>query len=239
MSDITDLFSSVAPSADARPSAETVEADLTRGRQALVRDHRRRTIRRSMTATATVAAAAVAAVVIAQFGSNGTNVAHHRSAIAKPKVQVKTHHHHIAVVKTKPRSTAPIKLVSYTGPQPKGFTVDSIPDGWFLGGVNQFALTIDPAGDTDVSASDFEGKLAVLTQSIDVHGLGGGTLVSINGRAGRITQQGKYGLNLNYTVASGFGVDIQAPAQLNWSDAQLVAFAEGVHVTDQAVPSEG
>jgi hypothetical protein len=238
MTDITELFTSVGPSADASQSAETVEADIARGHQALAREHRRRTIRRSMAATTAVAAAAIVAVVATQLGSSATSPKHHQTnAIQKTGTHVKARHP--VAAKAKQRSTAPIKLVAYTGQQPKGFTVDSIPSGWFLGGVNQFALTIDPAGDQDVSASDFEGKLAVLTQSVDVHGLGGGALVSVNGEAGRITQQGKYGLNLNYTTPSGFGVDIQAPAQLNWSDAQLVAFADGVHVTAQAVHSEG
>jgi hypothetical protein len=238
MSDITELFNRVAPDTDVNPSAETVDADLARGRQALSRDHRRRTIRRSMAATTTVAAAAVIALVATQLSGGGAAKPHHPATAGQ---QRGTHVgvHHPTVVKPHHRSTTPIKLVAYTGAQPKGFTVDSIPDGWFLGGVNQFALTIDPAGDTDVSADDFEGKLAVLTQSRDVNGLGAGRSVTVNGQRGVISDHGKYGLNLNYNTASGFGVDIQAPALLNWSDAQLVAFADGVHVTSDAIPSRG
>jgi hypothetical protein len=238
MSDITELFNRVAPGAEVDPSAETVDADLARGHHALSRDHRRRTIRRSMAATTTVAAAAVIALFATQLSGGGAAKTHRpQVALKQPGAHVRVHHP--TVVKAHHRSTTPIKLVAYTGKQPKGFTVDSIPDGWFLGGVNQFALTIDPAGDTDVSPQDFEGKLAVLTQSRDVIGLGAGRSVTVNGQPGVISDHGKYGLNLNYNTASGFGVDIQAPAQLNWSDAQLVAFADGVHVTSDAVPSRG
>ena len=51
--------------------------------------------------------------------------------------------------------------------------------------------------------------------------------------------QGEYGITLRYTDPRGFGVDVQAPAALHWSDAQVVAFAEGVHVTRDAVHSRG
>jgi hypothetical protein len=236
MSDITELFKQIAPSADAPPSAETVDADLARGRQALLRDHRRRTIRRSMAATATVAAAAVVAVVVSQIaGSSGTthpqNAApsHHaaRPGSTQPTV-VKTHH----------KATS-IKLVSYKGKQLAGFTVDKVPDGWFLSTSTQFALLIDPNGDKDNDPDAFVGKLAVLTQSSDVHHLPKGTAVTVNGQPGVVTDQGKYGLSLTYNDAGGFGVVIQAPAPLHWTNQQLVSFAEGVHVTSNAVASRG
>jgi hypothetical protein len=238
MSDITDLFHSIAPGVDADPSADVVEADLARGRHALARDHRRRTIRRSMAATTTIAAAAVIAVVVAQVGGSAphhaTAVNHHAATIKVHKpvnktVTVKVHH-----VKMKP-----IKLVAYTGKQLAGFTVDKVPDGWFLSTSTQYALLIDPNGDKDNDPDVFVDKLAVLTQSTDVHTLGKGTHVTVNGEAGVITDQGKYGASLAYNDPGGFGVVIQAPATLNWTDDQLVSFADGIHVTGNALPSHG
>jgi hypothetical protein len=236
MSDITELFEQFAPFADAQPSAETVDADVDRGRQALLREHRRRTIRRSMAATATVAAAAVIAVVVAQIaGSSGG--ARPRNVTLGPQVAepaggqpsvVKTHH-----------KTTPIKLVAYNGKQLAGFTVDKVPAGWFLSTSTQFALLIDPNGDKDNDPDAFVGKLAVLTQSRDVHHLPKGTAVTVNGQPGVVTDQGKYGESLTYNDPGGFGVVIQAPAPLHWSDQQLVSFAEGVHVTSDAVASRG
>jgi hypothetical protein len=236
MSDITELFKQVAPSADAAPSAETVEADLTRGRQALLRDHRRRTIRRSMAATATVAAAAVIAVVVAQIG-DGSGTAHPRNVTLGPQT-AEPSGGQPTVVKTHHKATS-IKLVSYKGKQLAGFTVDKVPAGWFLSTSTQFALLIDPNGDKDNDPNAFVGKLAVLTQSSDVHHLPKGTAVTVNGQPGVVTDQGKYGLSLTYNDAGGFGVVIQAPLPLHWSDQQLVSFAEGVHVTSNAVQSRG
>jgi hypothetical protein len=239
MSDITELFNSVGPSADDAPTEETVEADLARGRTALTRDHRRRTIRRSMLASTSVAAAVVAIVVATQLGG-GAGASHHQNIATKtpathtqatfPKAH-KTHAHKI--------HTTPIKLVAYNGKQLAGFTVDKVPDGWFLSTSTQFALLIDPQGDKDNDPNAFVGKLAVLTQSRDVHGLPNGTPVTVNGQPGVVTDQGKYGLSLTYNSPSGFGVVIQAPAALNWTDDQLVSFAEGVHVTNNAVQSRG
>jgi hypothetical protein len=243
MSDITELFSTVAPVVGAEPSGETVEADLSRGRLALARDHRRRTIRRSMATTTTVAAAAVVVLVATQLHGSGSakpqvvsigpgavlNSSPHHSGSATPRRLTKVHH-----VKT-----TPIKLVAYSGKQLSGFTVDKVPVGWFLSSSTQYALLIDPNGDKDNDPDAFVGKLAVLTQSRDVHGLPNGTPVTVNGQPGVVTDQGKYGLSLTYNDPAGFGVVIQAPPTLNWSDGELVSFADGVHVTGNAIPSRG
>jgi hypothetical protein len=236
MSDINNLFSGIATAADTEPSTETVEADLARGRLALARVHRQRTIRRSMAATTTVAAAAVVVVVATQLGGSGAT---HPAVSGGTHVTVPTApSHHVIKVKGA-HSTKRIKLVAYNGKQLQGFTVDKVPAGWFLSTSTQYALLIDPQGDKDNDPDAFEGKLAVLTQSTDVHGLPNGTPVTVNGQAGVVTDQGKYGLSLTYNDPAGFGVVIQAPPTLNWTDDDLVSFAEGVHVTSDALPSHG
>jgi hypothetical protein len=238
MSDITDLFHTIAPGVDVDPSTDVIDADLARGRHALARDHRRRTIRRSMAATTTVAAATVIAVVVAQVGGSAP---HHATAVNHNPPTVKVHKHLKAptTVKVHHINRTSIKLVAYTGKQLAGFTVDKVPDGWFLSTSTQYALLIDPNGDKDNDPDAFVGKLAVLTQSTDVHTLGKGTHVTVNGEAGVITDQGKYGVSLAYNDPGGFGVVIQAPPTLNWTDDQLVSFADGIHVTGNALPSHG
>jgi hypothetical protein len=234
MSDITELFKRVAPHIDDEAAAGTIEADLVRGHRALARDHRRRTIRRSMATTATIAAAAVIAVVATQAG-NGS--APKRQTQKQPGAVAPSPHH-----KTKPQvhtRKAAVKLVSYDGKQLNGFTVDKVPAGWFLSTSTQYALLIDPDGSTDNDPDAFEGKLAVLTQSKDVHHLPPGTPVTVDGQPGVVSDQGKYGENLTYNDPSGFGVVIQAPLALHWSADQIVAFAEGVHVTSNALQGEG
>jgi hypothetical protein len=237
MSDLTELFKRVAPDVDTQPSVTTVEADLARGRSALVRDHRKRTIRRSMMTATAFAAAGVIAVVASQLGS-GTSP-HHQAGHQPPaKVGPATHHGQKPNAQKAP-NTKSVKLVAYAGKQLHGFTVDKIPSGWFLSTSTQYALLIDPNGSTDNDPDAFVGKLAVLTQSKDVHSLPPGTPVTVNGQAGVVTDQGKYGESLTYNNASGFGVVIQAPAALNWSDSQIVAFAEGVHMTSDALQGSG
>jgi hypothetical protein len=236
MSDITDLFHRIAPADDAGPSPDVVEGDLARGRQALMRDHRRRTIRRSMAATSTIAAAAVVVVIVAQVGGS---TPHRAAALGHPPTAVKAHHqtkHHAAANRP---TIKPIKLVAYTGKQLTGFTVDKVPAGWALSTSTQYALLIDANGDTNNDPDVFVDKLAVLTQSTDVHGLGKGDHVTVNGQPGVVSNQGKSGLMLSYNDPGGFGVVIQAPASLNWSDQQLADFADGVHVTGNALPSHG
>jgi hypothetical protein len=221
MSDITELFQSISPDA-APPDAATIEGDIARGRTALMRAHRRSVVRRSAFATGTLAVAVVAAVAATQTagGSGGTSNAaapHH----AKP--------HH---------SAAAVHLVAYTGKQLAGFTVDRVPAGWRLSTSTQYALLITANGSTNDDPSVFVDKLAVLTSSSDQHGLGPGDPVTVNGQAGHVDNQGGT-LILRYNAPNGFGIDIQAPPALHWTTDQLVSFAEGVHVTGDAVHSRG
>jgi hypothetical protein len=209
MSDITDLFSHVAESADAPPTADTVAADLARGKFALRRDHRKRAIRRSLAAAAVVVVAAGAAVTTSDL----VGATSHPTAATGPV-----------------QTGGTVKLVDYTGKQ--------VPAGWYLSTSTAYALLINPDGATNNRPDVFDGKLAVLTQSIDVPHLPPGTPVTVDGKPGTISDQGKYGLILSYDTDT-LGVVIQAPAQLGWSNDQLVAFAEGVHITHAALPGRG
>jgi hypothetical protein len=231
MSDIKHLFDGVAQSTARPPSPELVEADVTRGRIALGRVHRQRTIRRSMLAGGSLAAAVAVVVAVTQLsGSSSPHATNGRLGPAVGHPSQQTGH--------RPAKSA-IKLVAYNGKQLQGFTVDRVPNGWYLSTSTESALLIDPKGSTDDDPNAFEGKLAVLTSSVDEHGLGKGDQVRVNGQPGVVSDQGQYGIMLRYNDPSGFGVDVQAPLQLHWSDAQIVAFAEGVHVTGNAVHTHG
>jgi hypothetical protein len=221
MSDITDLFKSISPDV-AGPDSTTVEADLLRGRAALVRSHRRSIIRRSAIATGTLAVAAVVAVAATQTGAGSDSA------------DTATPVHHGA---SRHVSSA-VHLVAYTGKQLEGFTVDRVPDGWHLSTSTQYALLVTPDGSTNDDPNVFVDKLAVLTSSSDAHGLGPGEPVTVNGQRGHLDNQGGT-LILRYNAPNGFGIDIQAPPALHWSKAEIVAFAEGVHVTSDAVHSRG
>ena len=106
----------------AGPTREQADADLGRGRRAL---RRRRAVQfggGSLLATA----AAVAAFVVISPGTTTTgpdgNTAAAPFTTAVPAVQ----------------------LVAYRGNQPQGFTIDTVPDGWFIQNVNEYELKIAP-----------------------------------------------------------------------------------------------
>jgi hypothetical protein len=233
MTDITDLFAAVAPPVQ-EPSTETVEADIARGHRALARVHRRRLVRRSLVTTMSLAAVAVGVTVTMQH--HGTDAARHGVSAAKAPA---SHGATPAAKRPAARKAPAVRLVAYTGSQPAGFTVDRVPDGWHLSTSTQYALNINRHGDTNNDPDVFEGKLTVLLQSQDAHGLPHGTAVTVDGQPGVVTDQGKYGESLTYNDTTGHTVVVQAPEDLAWSDSQVVRFAEGVHVTGDALAGRG
>jgi|SRR5579875_2071067 len=233
MSDINALLKTAAPDAGP-PDAGVVDGDLARGRAALAAAHRRRRVRRAAFGSVWVAALAVVAALAAHSALTGPGgrLGHSRSAAGTGRAGA-----HVSA-SAQGGGHARIRLVDYAGAQLPGFTVDRVPVGWHLSTSTSTALLITPNGSTNNQPDDFEGKLAVLTSSVDQHGLGPGAAVTVDGRPGRVrTSTGV--LMLTYNAPTGFGVVIQAPGALGWGAAQIVAFAEGVHVTPNAVHGHG
>jgi hypothetical protein len=225
MSDITELFQAIGPDGAGDPAAATVDGDLTRGRVALVKAHRRAVVRRSMFATGSLVVAAAVAVTATQIGGGGSK---DRSAtpITGP-AQIVQHHHASAV-----------RLVDWTGAQLNGFNVDEVPAGWHLSGSTQYALTVNSADDNNNDPNVFEGKLTVLLASVDEQSFpADGQHVTVDGQPGVVWNGGEE--MLGYTDAAGHRVVIQAPDALHWTSDQLVSFAEGVHVTSNALAGRG
>jgi hypothetical protein len=227
MSDIKELLDRTARSVDVTPSAETVEADLRRGRAALARRRRGWAIRFFV-------AGAVAAVVIGTTIVAG-NLGGTQEIIGPPP---------------SPRIDAnessepdlggiPVRLVAYDGDQLDGFIVDQVPQGWFLQGSNAFSLTIAPQGDT-TSPDGFVGKLVVMLLSSDApQELPNGEPVKVGEYDGVVTP-GPPADTLYYEDDAGHFVQIQAwRATLGWTNEQLASFAEGVQVTSDAQAGVG
>src|SRR5579875_1287313 len=243
MSDINALLKAAAPDPEP-PSADVVDGDLARGRAAVVAARRRGRVRgAALGAVSLVVVAAVAVLLVhpahggrsatagdgdgrtpVASGGGGGEAAGGGGAGGGGGGRDGAH--------------ARIQLVDYTGAQLAGFTVDRVPAGWQLSTSTSSALLITPDGFANNDPDDFVGKLAVLTSSTDQHGLGPGDPVTVNGQPGRVHLSDGT-LILAYSSPNGFGVDIQAPPALNWGAAQIVAFAEGVHVTANAVHSHG
>jgi hypothetical protein len=139
------------------PTETELDADLARGRSAL--RHRRT----GQAVGGSLFAVAVAVAAISLSGTLSTPGSDHITA-------------------TGPAATAganSLKLVAYKGKQPKGFTIDTVPRGWFVQNLNQYELVIapdkakNPGPNVDPSKSplydprDYSNKIAVFMQSRD------------------------------------------------------------------------
>jgi hypothetical protein len=226
MSDIEQLLRQTAKSSEIAPTPDVVEADIRRGRSAWRHRRRRRAVWSSVGST--VAAAVVVGTAIVAGGVGGSDGAG-ESPAAGPE----------AAPSQAPKSG--VHLVAYDGEQPNGFIVDLVPDGWYIQTPDhpQYSLTIAPEGDTS-SPDGYVGKLVVMLQSRSV-GPGlpqRGDPVEVNGRPGVVSDGGDADL-LTYDYGNGTYVDVQAWHSLGWTNEQLVAFAEGVTVTPDALAGIG
>lgn len=214
MTDVTSLLQQAAR-VTTHPSADTIAADLRRGRRALAR----RRLRRGSTGVAAAALVGLGAATLL-----------HAPATPAPTAQ-----------RTRPAFTqpAPIQLVAYTGAQPAGYTVDSVPDGWEIQGVNDFVLLIAPKGFPDTSLDSFQGKLTVMLQSVSQTELPPGTAVSVGSHRGWISHIDATAVQLFFTDDAGHKIDIQVPPALHWTDTQIADFGTQVHVNPGAEPGHG
>jgi hypothetical protein len=206
------LFDAGRPGAE--PSAHVVDDDLARGRRALAR----RRLRRGGTRSLLVAAAAVGSLVVVQA-----------QGVSQRPTQTAT--------KSVPSSS--IKLVAYTGTQPAGYTVDSVPAGWEIQGVNNYVLTIAAAGDPDRQVDSFAGKLTVMLLSKDGSIPTTGSRVAVGSGYGVISHFDPTTAQLFFTDVAGHVLDIQVPASLHWTDAQIGQFGAAVHVNPSAQAGVG
>lgn len=232
MTDLDALLSQAAQSPVTPPSERLVDADVARGHRALVHRKMRRTGTRS--ALAAVVAVGTFAAVHTSSGSSGSTVAK-----APSTTQTST-----STTAALPKAAdLSIKLVAYTGTQPDGYTVDSVPAGWEIQGVNNYNLDIAPVASTDQDLNSFVGKIVVMLQSNDATSLTAaqGNTVAVGNGTGIVSNfDRKDGLQLNYKdAASGKWVMVQAPLSLHWTDTELGQFAAGIHVSASAEAGNG
>ncbi|MEU4561491.1 hypothetical protein AB0F72_24170 [Actinoplanes sp. NPDC023936] len=230
MTDLYEGFNRLA-GPGAEPTAEQIEADLARGRTAL----RRRRIFQTGGAS-TFAIAAVAAAVA--FATTGT-----ASPTPPP----------LAQGTTSSSTQAPaVKLVAYTGGQPDGFEIDQVPEGWVLQGSDQSSLVLAPegpladpsTGPAGVANSDphsYVGKIAVMLQDAGAPADLGGKKVEVGGNPGVLTKMLDQtdGSTLFLKVPDRGHLVIQVWDGLGWGEKQVLEFAAGIHVNDNATKSVG
>jgi len=141
------------------PTEAELNTDLARGRIALRRRRTGQAVGGSLFAVAAAAAAISLSGTLSTPGSD-----------------------HITATGDRPAATAganSLKLVAYKGKQPKGFTIDTVPQGWFVQNLNKYELVIapdkakNPGPNIDPSKSpiynprDYSNKIAIFMQSKD------------------------------------------------------------------------
>jgi hypothetical protein len=184
-------------------TVQQADADVARGRRAL---RRRRAVQGA--GTSAFAVAAVAAAIA--YGTTGG----------------------AAPAATPPPATAATLLVAYQGEQPKGFTIDKVPRGWTIQGVDESVLTLAPIGAADKDFHSFVDKIAIMLQSKDDPTVPTGTKVSVGGKGGVInTPEGQAdGRNLWVKQPDGVWLEAQIWDATGWSQAEIVEFGAGIHV---------
>ena len=217
MDDMNSLLTRAATAHSQSPTtAGLVDADLARGRQALAR----RRLRRGGLRTALVALAAVGTVALLQP---------HTAAPRIPSASQST---------DPARTISGISLVAYTGTQPDGYTVDSVPNGWEIQGVNNYALVIAPKGAADQSLDSFDNKLVVMLISKDASVPTSGPVVAVGSHTGRISHI-EPTTQLFFSDGAGHTLDVQVPPTLRWTDQQIGQFGAAVHANATAVAGVG
>jgi hypothetical protein len=214
MMDLHDRFDEIAGPVSA-PSPAEADQDVARGRRAL---RRRRAVRGAGASVFAVAALAAAIAYGAGAGPSHDNA----PVVAAP-----------AVVST--------QLVAYRGEQPKGFTIDKVPAGWEVQGVNAASLTIAPVGAKDKNPDSFVDKIAIMLQSQDATDTPTGTAVQVGGKPGVINQGlgTDHGKNLWVKQPNGIWMLVQIWDARGWTDAAMVEFGAGIHVLPGAVQGRG
>ena len=223
--DVNALFADAAASIDATVDPATADADVVRGRRALGR----RRLRRGGVAGLVAAGALAGGIVLGTADPTPAT-----PAVAEPSDSAQL-------------DPGALQLVDYTGEQLAGYSVDEVPEGWTLLGVNAGALTIGPRGTTDTDPDSYRGKLTVMLLSADAVLPTEGTPVSVGAAPAvyvespgdvdpaRGEQPDPFAGSLFYVdPASGEPVVVQVPVGLDWSPQQVADFATGVHVTDAA-----
>ncbi|MBL7257226.1 hypothetical protein [Paractinoplanes lichenicola] len=231
MNDLRDHFEEIAGPMHAVDSKQA-EADLARGRRAL----RRRRAVQACAGSAFGVAALTAAIAVATSTGAPTVPADKGTA-----------------------TVASVQLVAYKGEQPKGFTVDKVPDGWFVQASEQGYLTIapekaknpgpdvNPSADPVYNEDSFVDKIAIMLESKDQSGPGReGKAVKVGDKNGVLLKgmepadkSGDSGWTLWVEQPNGIYLLVQVWQGLGLTESQIVELGAGVHVHKDAVQGVG
>jgi hypothetical protein len=137
------------------PTMDDINADLDRGRRAL---RKRRTVQK-LAGSAFAAAALAAGLTLTMSGTPAATT----PTVAQPGSI----------------SAPATRLVAYKGDQPKGYTIDKVPNGWEIQADDRNALILAPKDALDKDPNSFVGKIGIMLQSKDQHGAPKGKKVQV------------------------------------------------------------
>jgi hypothetical protein len=217
MTDVIERLADIGQTPLGPPHLSAVEADLARGRSAL----RQRRRRGGMVALSlTIAAAGGAAWLTSASSGRG----HRGPGVASPPA---------------PRK---VKLVDYVGPEPQGFQIGTIPQGYGLDlqASTSYSVVLAPAGDADKNPNSFVGKLVITAEDASSYGglsSLGNQSTTIGAEPGRIGDDGT-ATQIWWQVGSII-IDVQTWDSIGLTQAQLVNFASSVSTTPELQLSKG
>jgi hypothetical protein len=238
MPDVQEMLRTLPHAVTPRPAgADVVAADVARGHHALSRQRRRRFA--GLGGAAVVAVVAAVAVTVtsqpAQLGRSAPSAAGSPTATSQtPKVQ----------------------LAAYTGPQPAGFRVSTVPSGWRVTSSDDYSFVVAPPGAPAVPAGSkaghkvsdpgsYVGKLVVMLQGMsELPSDSQPAQVTVNGKEGQLgfAEGGTGNTRYEWLIfpdSAGHKVLVQIPAALGLTQAQIVSFAQGITVTSAAKATVG
>jgi hypothetical protein len=216
------------------PTIDDINADLDRGRRAL---RKRRTVQK-LAGSAFAAAALAAGIVIA------TNNVPAPTAPTAAQSQGQ-----------RPAGVA-TRLVAYTGSQPKGFTIDKVPDGFEIQADDTSALILAPNDALDRNPQSFVGKIGIMLQSKDQHDAPQGKKVKVGDLAGVLVPEAPGSTpaptppaqevtdpttlqTLWVKQPSGVYLLVQFWEGLGLSESDMLAIGAGIHVHKDALQGVG
>ncbi|GIF44949.1 hypothetical protein [Actinoplanes xinjiangensis] len=205
------------------PTREQIVADLARGQTALRRRRTLQTAAGSVFAVAAVAAAVIAGTASSPAGTpSSPQAGGERPATSSPRVAV-------------------TELVAYQGEQPQGFTLDKVPDGWELQGADASGIVIAPKGFQNKDPNSFEGKIVAQLQEVAPPEELKGKQVTVNGSTGLLTKMIDQtdGHALFVKLGADRWMVVQVWDGLGWGEKEVLEFASGIHVDENAKVSHG
>lgn len=224
MMDLHSRMQRMAGPVDETPDA-VIQDDLARGHQAV---RRRRIVQGG--AGSVFAVAAVAAALSLNAGVIGGPAA---PPVAAPSANAP------AV------TTANIQLVSYTGKQPNLFTIDTVPQGFYVQGQNEYELVLAPQGAKRPDPDEpliYTDKIAVFLQNRNFTGTPAGDKLTIDGKPATLYTNrtdgatGRVEGNQIYILASPHVyLTVQFDVTTGLTTDQMIKIAGGIHVNAKAL----